>query len=762
MLKKTFLIFAALLLLFACSPEDVKQEEPSLPDRITATLAPDCQFTWNTGEMISLFEGPQASTFRLSGFKTDGRALFALKSQGSTGIYSNRYAIFPVAAEAACRNEGRVSVILPSEQKFTPGGFDKDAMVFAAISPADSENLLFHGVCGTFTAHLEGSDIIRRLTLSGSPAAPLCGTGIITFDADGMPQIAMSSIGSTSITMDCGNGVDLSESEGGVDFTFVLPPSAFQKGISLDVLTAKGDEFTLEYEQLTSISRGADLKVSFPEISHGSGTSLLSLTADFPGGTVADAVDVAGPVITLCVPRGADLKALKPRFTHNGIAVMVDGEKQKSGKSVQDFSKPVTYTVVSDTGTEASYTVKALEVDIPVIFVSTVGHAEVKDKKNWHLESKFVVLDTDWSYTDYGPTGIKGRGNSSWNYKKKPYAIKIQTRPQKQDVPKETLLGMPGHKRWCLLSNCMGYHFGNQLGYEVGRRSTFEWSPHAAFVELVLNGEHKGLYSLVEQVRIDKYRINIKEMDAEDTTPEKITGGYLLNFDTTMDEMYCWRSPLYNMPVMVKSPDDEVMTASQYSYIQNYIRQMESSLKDDALFAVRDYLNYLDVDTFIGNWMTKELAGHKSKANTTATDFITPRSVFYYKDRGGVLKAGPGWDFDVHFLLHQDQLYCTKCQYYGRLFQDKEFVRRVAELWPDFKTKLLGTDGRHTPITAYVDSLYNVCAFSAARDEAMWKSIWTSYPWYDAATQRDLAKNHLSARIEYMEKEINAMAAAAK
>ena len=47
---------------------------------------------------------------------------------------------------------------------------------------------------------------------------------------------------------------------------------------------------------------------------------------------------------------------------------------------------------------------------------------------------------------DYeGSLEIRGRGNSTWNYPKKPYALRL---PEKHAV-----LGMPGHKRWILLAN---------------------------------------------------------------------------------------------------------------------------------------------------------------------------------------------------------------------------------------------------------------------------------------------------------------------
>lgn len=55
--------------------------------------------------------------------------------------------------------------------------------------------------------------------------------------------------------------------------------------------------------------------------------------------------------------------------------------------------------------------------------------------------------------------------------------------------------------------------------------------PDYRFVELVLNGDYRGLYLLVEKIRIDKDRINITEQKNGEEDEENITGGWLLEFD---------------------------------------------------------------------------------------------------------------------------------------------------------------------------------------------------------------------------------------
>lgn len=61
---------------------------------------------------------------------------------------------------------------------------------------------------------------------------------------------------------------------------------------------------------------------------------------------------ISGDQVTLTLPAGTDLRALRPSFLqHNGISL------QPSAADVRDFTQPVTYTVTAADGSTADYTV---------------------------------------------------------------------------------------------------------------------------------------------------------------------------------------------------------------------------------------------------------------------------------------------------------------------------------------------------------------------------------------------------------------------
>ncbi|MGY3052457.1 hypothetical protein ACVWYG_000647 [Pedobacter sp. UYEF25] len=67
--------------------------------------------------------------------------------------------------------------------------------------------------------------------------------------------------------------------------------------------------------------------------------------------------------IKLDIPQGILIQPLKATFTYEGVNVSVNGIEQVSGASIIDFSKPITYKVTAENGSQVSYniTINAIE-----------------------------------------------------------------------------------------------------------------------------------------------------------------------------------------------------------------------------------------------------------------------------------------------------------------------------------------------------------------------------------------------------------------
>ena len=168
-------------------------------------------------------------------------------------------------------------------------------------------------------------------------------------------------------------------------------------------------------------------------------------------------------------------------------------------------------------------------------------------------------------------------------------------------------------------------------------------------------------------------------MKAADTSGDAITGGYLMEMDVLFDEANKFHSSIYQLPYMFKAPDEEDLQVVQFEYFQNYISNLENCLSSENWLDNREYVEYLDIGSFIDWWFVYELAMNDESK--------WPKSAYVYKDRLGKLQAGPVWDFDWEtFIPSRSNSFMAKdFIYYNRLFQDPVFVEEVKRRWDSYK-----------------------------------------------------------------------------
>ena len=342
-----------------------------------------------------------------------------------------------------------------------------------------------------------------------------------------------------------------------------------------------------------------------------------------------------------------------------------------------------------------------VKTGLPVVYIDTENGKKIT--------TKTVEIPAVLQIKGYGgypsqsivKCNVRGRGNTTWTWPKKPYLVKLEE--------KTSLLGMPAHKRWVLLANYMDRTLmRNLVSMKVASMTSLAWTPRCVPVELVLNGKHVGSYLLIEQVRVDKERVNISKEN-----------GYLLELDFHYDNKVqwtdrhgsCWgRSG--GIPFGLKHPDPDEVTSTQLSYIKKYVNDAAEALyganfKDPE----KGYAAWIDVDSFVDYWIVFEVMGNHELSN--------PGSVFFHKDDGGKIVAGPCWDFDWGVLSYNTSPQAKtgfinkSAIWYARLFEDPAFREKVRvrfqELLPQLQT-----------IPAYIDECEVLLRESAELNFAMW------------------------------------------
>lgn len=423
--------------------------------------------------------------------------------------------------------------------------------------------------------------------------------------------------------------------------------------------------------------------------------------------------------------------------------VEVGGVEQTSGRSSNDFRGDVVYSVFSG-DRRSEYTVRVTNfTGLPVVWIETPGAQAVTSKEEW-LTGATVAIDGAGRFDDMetSPMSIRGRGNSTWLWPKKPYNIKLDS--------KSKVLGMPKHRRWCLLANYMDRTLmRNKVAYYLAGQTSLAWTPRCEYAELFLNGEYQGQYLVAEHVKVDKNRVDITEMEPSDISGEAVTGGYLLELDFHFDNVWQWHTAR-NVPFGVKSPDDDKLVPEQLEWIRTHIATVENTIYGDSFKdPATGYRRYIDEVSFVDYWLVYELTVNHELGN--------PGSVFLHKDRGGKIVAGPVWDFDWGTFSYnaspaaQWGLFIQWAWWYDRLFQDEGFRSTAAERWrvlkPAFMTAL-----------DYIDSQREYIALSAERNFSVWTMTTDTNGdeklSFDAAADR--MREILAERISIIDRELSA------
>ncbi|MCU0347430.1 MAG: CotH kinase family protein, partial [Saprospiraceae bacterium] len=335
------------------------------------------------------------------------------------------------------------------------------------------------------------------------------------------------------------------------------------------------------------------------------------------------------------------------------------------------------------------------------------------------------------------------------------------------------LLGMPEEEDWIFLAMWNDKSFvRNTLMYDLARKAG-QWAPNTRHVEVLLNGQYAGIYVFCEKIKRDGDRVDVAKLTPDDNELPNLSGGYIFRHDYGWDfATDNWRPQ--NCPDRLLNfefdyPKAEEITQPQIDYLTGYMDDME-----EALFSpnFRDpqagYRAFLDMDSWVDYFLLSELSGNVDAYK---------KSMYYHKDRDGLLKLGPIWDFDwaLKFLgensfpngsgwlytidpCTQDVLYVP---YFKRLMEDSFFQQLVCARWQTLRASHLAND----LIFSYIDSVALVVDEAKDRHFERWECLGYDsgapelppYPTTYAGEVEKL-KNFLQLRLTWLDKHLQTVA----
>lgn len=421
---------------------------------------------------------------------------------------------------------------------------------------------------------------------------------------------------------------------------------------------------------------------------------------------------------------------LIPTFTTNAVKVLVGEVEQKSGMTKNDFSSPVVYQFIMRNGETFQYTVKAefLLSAIPELTITTTDPsiAEIPSK-DYYLEGTLAVNGRG-GYEDYtGKTEVKGRGNSTWGYPKKPYRLKLNKKAE--------ICGLGKAKNYVLLANHLDPTLMlNSVAFKIGRLLGLPFTNHAIPVDVVLNGIYKGSYLLTEQIEVKENRVDLDENNS-----------VMWELDSYWDDEPKFKSTAFNLPVMVKDPD---LTTEQFEYWKKDFNAFTTQFAKEPLEG-NSYVDMIDIESVAKFLITFNLV-HNMEINH-------PKSVFLHKEGNGKYVMGPIWDFDWaydyegtsnHFGRYNTPLFSSSMNgvgtaFFQRFLQDSRVKAIYKRTWQDFKNNKLDA------LLQYVDDYAVMLKPSVERNSELWENTRS----FDTKVKE--LKTWLRNRADYIDSEVS-------
>ena len=130
---------------------------------------------------------------------------------------------------------------IPSTQTFAGSNtYGSDANFMVAVEDKGSSNFSFNNLLGYLKVTLKGSATISSIELMGNNNEILAGIMMASLDNYLNAGIASNiADDSYTLTLDCGEGVELNSDEG-ISFIFALPPQTFEDGFTITATTTDG------------------------------------------------------------------------------------------------------------------------------------------------------------------------------------------------------------------------------------------------------------------------------------------------------------------------------------------------------------------------------------------------------------------------------------------------------------------------------------------------------------------------------------------
>lgn len=315
--------------------------------------------------------------------------------------------------------------------------------------------------------------------------------------------------------------------------------------------------------------------------------------------------------------------------------------------------RPLTFVVLAGFFFQTAKAQVITSSNLPLVVINTHG-VEIPDDPKIEADMGIIYNGegvrnnlTDPFNHYNGKIGIELRGQSSQMFPMKSYGFEL--RDNSGNTQNKSLFGFPSESDWILyapyndktlMHNFLAYTMSREMGRYASR---------CRYVEVVLNGEYRGIYILMEKIKRNSGRVNVTKLNSTDVSGDALTGGYIFSIDKEADGWYSAYNPLVStMNQRIRysyvTPKITAIVPLQQEYIRNYTDSFENALFSEGFqHKSNGWRKYADESSFIDYFLINEISHNVDGYRLSA---------YFSKDRyskGGKINAGPVWDYDLGF-----------------------------------------------------------------------------------------------------------------
>ena len=388
-----------------------------------------------------------------------------------------------------------------------------------------------------------------------------------------------------------------------------------------------------------------------------------------------------------------------------------------------------------------------IELGLPLVVINTLneeeptcdyvaapyGLAGAGIKNASKVPGQLIIMkDSDILYNsgsfekDKSGMTVKIRGNTSAYNEKKPYKIKLQ---KKADLLFRNNDPSYKDKEWLLLKYA---DLRSVIGFKLNELMKMQWTPQYQLVNVVLNGDYRGLYLLTESVkRNSDCRIDVDK------------SGYIVEYDAYWwnEDVYFVSDWIFSMNYTFKYPDEEDVTEEQIDYIKNYIKLLETCIIEGG-----EYEKYMDVDSWVRWILAHDILG--TWDNYGSNIFVTK----YDNTDSSKLMMANLWDFDSNYFMTDawSVTHVSSVFYFDKLFNSSniKFKDTYKSVWNNINPIIF--DEMSTFLSSFEKSVIADCVDkSIIQDNKRWGATGLS-----VAEEIEMTKSWFKSRQIFLNENI--------